>query len=45
MCQPFAGHRGAVAHRVELGVINRRFRREVEDDDGNLGTLHYRQYS
>ena len=38
--QPVAGHRRAVAHRVEFFIINRDDRREVQNDDRNLCALH-----
>src|ERR1039458_6849850 len=45
MCQPVTGHRGAVAHCVKLCVINRRRRREVQNDDWNFRALHNGQHS
>ncbi len=42
--QPLARHAGAVGHFVEGRVINRRFRREIENDQRHLGPPYHRQY-
>ena len=41
--EPLAGHLRAVAEPVEPGIVNRRFGREVEDDDRHLGPADDRQ--
>jgi hypothetical protein len=44
MCQPVARHRRAVAQRVGPGIINRRCRGKIQNNDGNFGALHHRQH-
>lgn len=43
MGKPLAGHARAVAHAVEGRVVDGRFRREIEDDDGDAGAPDDRQ--
>ena len=43
MRQPFAGHRRAIAHAVERGVVDGARRLQVEDDDRNPGAPDHRE--
>ena len=42
--QPFAGHAAAILDRVERGIIDGPTRRQIQNDDRNLGPTHDRQH-